>query len=288
MRVMHAAFEPPVVESASPFPLVVVSHCTDCLRFGYFVAAERLAGRGFVVAAPDHVQNTLYNYRAGNSVGVDMNDFLLTRSNDILGIIDTFLKADADVVPTGIRGKIDAARIGMFGHSYGAITTALTSGDPRVRAVAFLAMVASTGENLPYAGDDLAKRIERKPFSKPALFVLAQEDTIGLLGLNDIIRQNYRDYPVPSWLATLSDSGHYSVCTLCGLIPEIANCSGGDLRASPLLEPFTYLDVDYANSLTASLLTSFFEAQLVGEASTSMEAIAAAAPKGTLTVEHHP
>jgi dienelactone hydrolase len=286
-RTMHAALAPAVLESLPSFPLVVASHCDSCIRFAYFTSAERLASHGFVVAAPDHIDDTIYNEVAGDSTGPDLNDFLDQRRHDALAIIDTLLDANAEIVPQDLRGKIDASRVGMFGHSYGALTTSLASGDPRIRAVAFLAMLASAGDNLPFAGDQLAQRIQREPLSKPSLFIMAQEDLVSLAGVNDLIRENYADYPTESWLATLSDAGHYSVCTLCGIRPEFTNCYGSGIRLTRFPEPFNYLDLTVALDLTASLLTTFFELQLLGASGTSMEAIATAAPKNVLTIEHH-
>lgn len=285
-RTMHAADAPAVFEQATPFPLVLISHCNDCTRFTYFELAERLAKRGFVVAAPDHVNNTLYNYVEGNSVGLDLNDFLDTRRLDIKGVTDALLDANASAIPEGLRGKIDPARIGMAGHSFGALTTAYASTvDTRLRAVAFLAMIASLGDNLPALGDQLAQRVKPVKFSKPAFFLLATEDAINVGGLDDMIRQNYLDYPKETWLVSMKDGGHYSVTNICGIDPLYTNGCGTGIRASQLLVPFTYLDIDRATALTAQLVTTYFEQQLNGWSGDSLEAIVAG-QAGVLTLEH--
>ncbi len=54
-----------------PLPLLVFSHCHNCVRFSSFAIAERLASHGFVVAAPDHAGNTLFDDLAGT--GVELN-----------------------------------------------------------------------------------------------------------------------------------------------------------------------------------------------------------------------
>ena len=286
-RTMHAARSPAVVEAEASFPLILISHCNDCTRYTYFSIAERLASHGFVVAAPDHVNNTLYNFDAGNSVGVDLNDFLEQRRQDLFVLTDTLLNPNAEIIPAGLRGKIDAARIGMVGHSFGAITTGYASTrDPRIRAIAALALAISLGDNVPAVGDELAKRVKLEPFSKPSLFVLAEEDAIQLFGVNDIVRQNFKDYPKETWLATLVKTGHYSVCDLCGITPAYINGCGSGLSVTRFPLPVRYLDIKLSNDLTASLVTTFMELQLLGASATSLDAVAATAPKGVMTITH--
>jgi predicted dienelactone hydrolase len=286
-RTMHAADAPAVVDAAEPFPLVVVSHCDGCTRYAYFETAERLASKGFVVAGPDHVNNTMYNVVNGNSVGLDMNDFLERRRQDIFTMTDILLNPSAVVVPSDLRGRIDVDRIGMLGHSFGAITTAYASTrDPRIKAIAILAMIVSAKDNLPYTGDRLAQQVMLEPLSKPALFVKASEDIMAAYGMTDLMQQNYAGYPAEAWMATLRDAGHYSVCNLCKLMPSYTNCSGSDFRATKFLEPFTYLDIDTATNLTAALVTTYFEQQLLGVSASTLEGIAAGAP-GVLSIEHH-
>lgn len=286
-RTMHAADAPAVVDAAEPFPLVVVSHCDGCTRYAYFETAERLASKGFVVAGPDHVNNTMYNVVNGNSVGLDMNDFLERRRKDIFTMTDILLNPSAVVVPSDLRGRIDVDRIGMLGHSFGAITTAYASTrDPRIKVIAILAMIVSAKDNLPYTGDRLAQQVMLEPLSKPALFVKASEDIMAAYGMTDLMQQNYAGYPAEAWMATLRDAGHYSVFNLCKLMPAYTNCSGSDFRATKFLEPFTYLDIDTATNLTAALVTTYFEKQLLGMSASTLDGIAAGAP-GVLSIEHH-
>lgn len=285
-RTMHAADAPEVLEQAEPFPLVLISHCNDCTRYTYFETAEQLAAKGFVVAAPDHVNNTLYDYVEGTSVGVELDNFLETRRQDMFTLTDILLNPSAVVVPRGLRGKIDPDRIGMAGHSFGALTTAYASTrDPRIRAIAALAMIISFGDNLPLLGAELAKRVPATRLSKPAFLLAATEDVIEIGGLNALIRQNYLDYPSEAWLATLRDAGHYSVTNICGIDPLYTNGCGSGLRVTRFLQPFDYLDIDTATALTAALVTTFFELQLKGTSRSTLEGIAAGAP-GVLRVEH--
>lgn len=288
-RVMYAADAPASAEEPARLPVVVISHCSECLRFSYMRVAEHLASHGFIVAAPDHVNGTLYDAINGTSVGLDMDDFLEQRRLDMLALTDALLDPAAEVIPADLRGRADPERVGMLGHSFGALTTAYASTrDPRIKAIGILAMIVSLDNRLPFAGDRLAASVQLQPLSKPALFVLAQEDRLALLGINDILLDNFRNYPARAWLATLADAGHYSVTNLCGIVDAYADGCGPGQRVANLFESFTYLNLDYATDLTAQLVRSFFERELNGESSASLEQIAARAPSVLTITEHAP
>jgi dienelactone hydrolase len=286
-RVMHAADAPKSAEEPASFPVVLISHCNDCLRFSYMAVAEQLAAHGFIVGAPDHIDNTLYDALDGTSVGVEVNDFLEQRRLDMLALTDALLDPAAEVIPDHLRGRADGERLGMLGHSFGALTTGYASTrDPRIRAIAILAMVVSLDNRLPFAGDELAARVMLQPLSKPALFLLAEEDRLALFGINDILIDNFKNYPTHAWLASLADSGHYSVSNLCGIVDAYADGCGPGARVGNLFETFTYLNIDYATDITAQLVRSFFEQQLNGESETSLSQIASRA-SAVLTVSEH-
>ena len=87
--------------------------------------------------------------------------------------------------------------------------------------------------------------------------------------MGDVIRSNFEHSPAPAWLATVQDAGHYSVTNLCGITDLYNNGCGPGQRVENLLERFTYLNIDLATNLTAELVTTFFEEQLLGSARTS-------------------
>src|SRR5437868_730162 len=77
-RLAHSARDAaPADGGASRWPLLLFSHCTECFRFSMHSLAERLASRGFVVAAPDHLDNTRYDATAPLT-----NAFLAVRADD--------------------------------------------------------------------------------------------------------------------------------------------------------------------------------------------------------------
>lgn len=289
-RVMHAADAPEIAPDGGPFPLVLISHCNDCVRFSYFTLAERLAAHGFVVAAPDHVNNTLYDALEGKTVGVELNRFIEQRRLDLWVLTNTLLEGAAEPLPFGLAGRVDADRIAMVGHSFGALTTGYASTrDPRIKAIAILAMlIAFDDSNLPVVGPELAEKITLEPFSTPAFFLLAEEDAINLVGLSNLIRLNFDVYPTDAWLVSMADAGHYSVFDLCGIHPLYINGCGEGVRTTRFLEPLTYLDIGLATGYTASLVTAYLEQQLLDGDPNAMQAIVDRAPGVLELSQHHP
>lgn len=143
-KTMRAADAAPVAPHATPLPLVVFSHCLDCVRFSELLVSDELARSGLVVAAPDHVGNTLYDKLANASTGLTP-EVLTVRGDDVRAVMDTLLDASAQVVPEGLRGELDADRVGMFGHSFGSVTTGLVlQSDSRVKAGVMMAAPPET------------------------------------------------------------------------------------------------------------------------------------------------
>ncbi len=235
--------------SGAPFPLLVFSHCHNCTRFSSFAIAERLASHGFVVAAPDHTDNTLFDDLAGN--GVELNsDFLQVRALDMSFVIDTMLAGEANL-------EIDPERIGVYGHSFGAVTTGLVlQDDPR--PIAGFA-IATPMENPLLEGVEMAK------IDEPVGFLVAVEDnSITELG-NLFIRQNYDAAPTKAWKGEVADAGHWSFSNICALHPQFAACCGTDERQTDNMS-FTYLPIESGVAIAQAYVTAFFAAHVNSDA----------------------
>jgi dienelactone hydrolase len=254
-QTFHAADGAPAAERDAPWPVVLFSHCNACTRFSELSVAERLASWGFVVAAPDHEQNTLYDELAG--VPSPLNpEFLQVRGKDMKDVLDAVL-AGGDGVPEGLRGHLDEDHIGMFGHSFGSITTGLVLQDEaRVKVGA---MLAAPPELPVITGVSVAN------LKKPGLFVLAEEDnSVGALG-NDLIHQNYENYPAPAWLLSVKDAGHWSFSDIAGIVPGLMPGCGEAKRQSDPSQAFSYIDPDVGRDIAVRYVTAFLAAQLLGQ-----------------------
>lgn len=259
LRVAHAAVDGAPLPGES-WPLVMFSHCLDCTRFSTFPLAEQLASHGFAVMAADHAGGTLYDRLAGDSAALGA-EFLDTRAADVSFLIDRALTPDAPEVPEVLRGRFDADRVGMYGHSFGGITTGrvLMLDDRPKSGLSFGAPM----ENPLTPGVTLAD------LHVPLMFVVATEDnSITEVG-NLAIRNNFAAANAPVWKVEIADAGHYAFTAICGIIPDFgAGCATGDVRQTDGSE-FTYLDIDRVRGLSSAWATAFFSATLNGDAAAS-------------------
>ena len=126
----------PAVAEAKP--LIVFSHYSGGHRRTATYLSTHLASHGYVVAAMDHseVGAPELARRAGETASeraARIDDIIASRVPDVRFLLDHLLGGAVDV-------ELDAARIGLVGHSFGAWTVlALPEVDARVGAVVALA-----------------------------------------------------------------------------------------------------------------------------------------------------
>lgn len=255
-RRSHAARDAAAAAGA-PWAVVAFSHCFNCTRYSTFAVAERLASHGIAVVAPDHAGGTLPDQLAGTAEPIGV-PFLETRAADIRFVLDRVLDAQAAELPAPLRGQFDPARVGVFGHSFGGVTTGLVlMHDTRPKAGLAIAVPM---ENPLLAGVSLAQ------IHVPLLFFLATEDhSIGPIG-NSILRQNFANANPPVTMVEVADAGHWSFSNICGLIPDFeAGCAAAPTREGDG-SPFEYVDIDAARGLTQAYVTAFFKATLTQDA----------------------
>lgn len=247
-RLAHSARDAAPADSAGPWPLLLFSHCTECFRFSMHSLAERLASRGFVVAAPDHVDNTRYDATAPLT-----DAFLAVRADDVSSVLDAMLDPSAAPVPESLRGKLDPERVAVIGHSFGAVTAGkVVELDARVRAGFLIAAPVDS----PFLNRGAIARIER-----PLSWLLAMEDnSISYLG-NGFIRDNFAKGPRPSWLVEVSEAGHWTFSDIAGLGGDYLPGCGDGLR-DPDGGVFTYLDNDVGRAIAQRTVSAWADAVL--------------------------
>jgi predicted dienelactone hydrolase len=102
------------------YPVVIISHGLGGSKDGHDPLGRFLASHGYVTIHPTHADSLL---GGGFNGGRPLSDPAAwkNRVRDVTLIIDS-LPLLARSVP-GLKGKPDAKRIGVAGHSYGALTT---------------------------------------------------------------------------------------------------------------------------------------------------------------------
>jgi len=236
---------------AGEYPIILYSHCYTCTRWSAHAVMERLASHGFVVVAPDHTGDTLFDRLDDAQAPLD-NALVDEREADIRFVLDRVVAGE--VLPAGVTA--DAARVGMLGHSIGSVTAGrVAQDDTRIAAVVGL---AAPMENILY-GEVLMESI-----TVPLGLLLATEDnSIGEPG-NLFIRENFSKANTPAYKLEIVDAGHWSVTNIAGLVEAFSPGCGDDIRQTNG-EPFTYIAVDVANGYTATFVTAFFAGHLLQE-----------------------
>lgn len=184
-------------------------------------------------------------------------DFLTIRANDIIAVIDELLIPNSAALPDNLQGRFDATKVGMAGHSYGAVTTGkVLQEDDRVKADY---IIAAPVENRLIPGVEVAR------IAEPTLYLIAREDnSITEIG-NVFIRSNFEAAASSSWKVEVTDAGHWSVSDIAGIIPGFqAGCGNGERQTNPG-ELFTYIDIDLGLEITAAYGMRFFAGYLLSD-----------------------
>jgi predicted dienelactone hydrolase len=274
-RQMRSAAAAAPIADPVLLPVVVFSHCHACTRYDVAEVSERLASHGIVVAAPDHIDNTLWDQLAGSTV-IPGPSFLEVRTSDVSSVLDRLLDPAAPEMPAELRGRIDGARAGVMGHSFGGATT----GRVVVTDDRFAAAMTIAAPINPFLVVDL------DAVKVPYLFVLAKEDnSITELG-NLLLRRNYERVATAAWLVELADAGHWSMSDLCGLVDMFDAGCGEGIRQTEAGVPFTYVDPAIARERTADAAAAFFAKFLLGDAD-GVRFLDGMDEPGLVTVERH-
>jgi len=252
-RRVHSAADAPMADATSPWPLVVYSHCFQCLGVSGATIAVHLASRGIIVAMPDHTDDTLFDKLDGAESQLG-DAFLQVRAADLSAVIDRLLSAEA---PELLRDRVDASRIGVMGHSFGAVTTGrlLQLEDRVVAGLAFAAPM----ENPLFPSVHMAE------IHRPVMWVVAGEDNSIMEIGNLILRTNFEAANLPAWKVEVADAGHWSFSDLCGLVDAFAPGCGEGSRQTRPGEPFSYLPVADGLEIGRRYAAAFFAAQLQGD-----------------------
>lgn len=244
-------------------PLLVFSHCLGCVGPSMAKVFSTLASHGFVVAAVTH-DDTSWYAEDGSDVAHLNTTELASRSADLIAALDV-LTATPSTQATlqgeladAVLAQIDAERVGLFGHSFGSITSAnvvtLEEGSDRVHAWVGIAAPPGTLTG-PKVSD----------FHLPSMMVIAEEDnSITAVG-NYLMEQNWERIPGPKFLLSFADMGHFNFTHLTGLGGNFVEGCGEGLRQTNG-QPFTYMPPEKAMEDLSSALVAFFDHALRGSA----------------------
>jgi predicted dienelactone hydrolase len=201
-----------------PHPLIIFSHGFGASGRAYVGLSSHWASNGYVVIKPTHTgDDTL---RLADITPADFR----YRVADIKFVLDSLDALEA-AYPE-LKGKIDRAKIGVGGHSLGALTAMLLAGvrtfpggtsyaDPRVKAV-----VAMSPQG-PRESWGLTKD-SWSEVKVPVMYMTGDRDK----GIDDTETPEWRreafelSAPGDKWLVFIQGAGHLAFTGRLGVMPE--------------------------------------------------------------------
>jgi predicted dienelactone hydrolase len=209
-------------DAAGHYPLLVFSHGYGGSGLSSVFLTERLAARGWIVAAPDHADgHSAIRIRTGRNERLDRRAFLqqaeqISRSDpdhrdEYLYRIDEMQQALDGMTASEQFGKlIDRRRIAVGGHSLGGFTALGLCGtladrrDDRIKAV----LLFSTG-----AGGYFFRESELARVTVPLLYLFGereQKQKRGTQTMGELFERVYRNAAGPKYLLVLKGGNHFS------------------------------------------------------------------------------
>ena len=229
---LKGVVDAPVAAGDGPWPLVMFSHGSCGYPAQSTFLTTVLASRGFVVAAPPHPGNTLFEFPTCGTAQAQVASFR-ERPADVQFTLDAMLAATADPA-SPFSGAVDPDRVGMMGHSFGGLTTFLAATtDPRYKVAVPLAPAT------------------------PGHPVLTIPSLIGLGAIDSVVsdpaaRDAFAAAARPKMLFEVGDAGHYAFSDLC-------------FPASDCNPPVTRTQAE-AHALVLRYVVPFLEVYLAGHA----------------------
>jgi len=267
----YGALDNGAPDCASPRPVVMFSHGNSGLRYQSMFLTEWLAARGYVVVAPDHVGNTIFDIDYAI-----LDEITLRRPQDIVQAFDWLARVSAEPGHL-LEGCVDpGAGYAVTGHSFGGYTTmAVAAGGLDLAEVD--AWCAQSGGWLcgaadvwraehpgsDYADVGDAERVWAAIPMAPAGYevlvgglggVAAPTMVLGggrddITPMDEAVRPIYGDLTAsPRYLGELIDADHYTFSDACYLAPVYPGCEDA------------VIDLDFAHQTINTATTALLDA----------------------------
>lgn len=208
---VKAVQDAPVRKGDGAFPLVMFSHGAYGIRYQSVFFTVQLASHGYVVVAPDHERNTLYEIMTTGYDGPSLVFSALRRPFDIWFLMNEMAKKAQDPADD-FYGAMDTNNVGMTGHSFGGLTSYLVTSDPRVKVIVPMAPAADMVDALANGFDDPVLISET---SIPTMMMGGVMDKTLVYNAN--MHEPWTKQPAPKWFLTLKRCGHYTFSDICRL-----------------------------------------------------------------------
>lgn len=191
------------------FPLVVFTHGFSGFRTQSTFLTTHLASWGFVVAAPELIDNDLTAVIGGSKAPGTSADIAEVRAT-----ISLLAKAD-DAAKGPFAGHVDMSHIGAVGHSLGgAVSEGVAAADPRVTT--FIGLAGATVGSFGQSSSAATSTVPDKP---GMLMVGTRDQVVAPAGM----AKAYAAMKAPKRFVTMQGYGHLAFADIC----QIGGGKGG-------------------------------------------------------------
>jgi predicted dienelactone hydrolase len=181
------------------FPLIVYSHGFGATAASAGPTLDSLASHGYVVAAPDFPLSTI-----GLPGALDLLDYK-NQPGDVSFVITRMIKLNG-TQGSPVYHRIEVRRVGVVGHSLGAVTTLAVAYNSCCRDTRIGAAIEMDGElNVPIGPTGQFSGTYFKDHNPPLLVINGTKDTIGPYRISQSI---YAKAPPPKYFLSLIGAPH--------------------------------------------------------------------------------
>ncbi len=265
-------------------PLVVFSHGHAGFRCASTFLTTHLASHGFVVVAPDHVNDTMLEVLATprEELGIKTLQSASDRPQDVALLVGAAI-APATALGAFVAPLVDPRRVGVVGHSFGGFTALVSANlDDRIRACVPIAPPGVLArERDPLKVGDSYRGLPIGARDVPTLVLAADRDSLCLL---EGIERLYERIRAPRALAVLTPADHFHFADAARAAHQLFErfLSSGATGHRPIALPSfdELLDEETALTIVRGLVTAFLAGALADGANATDATRACAALAG--------